>query len=165
MSFKRKINLKPDREYIILRFVAWNATHDEGQSGLSDQIKNQLVHKLSDHYKIFISSEYPLQQELEKFKNSFTPDQVHDALFHAKLLISEGTTMAMEAAVLGTPSVYINSLKYSNVADMEGYGLINNFYNEDRLVEKILSLASDDSLKNRLQEKRHKMLKNKVMLF
>jgi len=164
-SFKEKIGLKPDEEYIIMRFVAWNATHDIGQKGLSDLAKIEIAKKLSQRYKILISSEYPLPYELEKYKISFKPHQIHDALYQASLFIGEGTTMAMEAAILGTPSIYINSLQYSNVKDMASYDLLFNFSQvNNAVVEKILSIALEKDLKNKTQAKRQRMLGDKIDL-
>jgi predicted glycosyltransferase len=38
---------------------------------------------------------------------------MHDVLYHASLYIGEGGTMATEAALLGTPSIFLSSLAHS----------------------------------------------------
>jgi hypothetical protein len=161
-SFKLNAGLGQDIEYIVLRFVAWNATHDKGQRGLSYFNKLKIVEELSKGYRVIISSEGALPTELEKYRVTFAPHEVHDALYNASLFVGEGTTMAMESAILGTPSVYINTLQYSNILDMEKYGLLFNYSLESNLVEKIVALASVNNLKASLQEKRKKMLADKI---
>jgi predicted glycosyltransferase len=161
-DFKEKLNLKPGEKYAILRFVAWKATHDKGQKGLSMNSKLRIIDELEKQYKVFISSEAPLPQEFEKYRTSFLPHEIHDALFHADLFIGEGTTMAMEAAILGTPSIYINSLQYSNVEDMAKYGLLFNFKNDDLVLEKIKEITSNKEFRKELQTHRQQMLSEKI---
>ena len=36
---------------------------------------------------------------------------MHNALKYASLFVGEGATMASECAILGTPAIYVNSLK------------------------------------------------------
>jgi len=161
--FKEEIGLKPDEKYIIIRFVAWNATHDKGQKGIGQKNKNILVKKLAETYRVFISSEQPLPKELHEYMPTFPPHLMHDALFHSDLYIGEGTTMAMEAALLGTPAIYINSLKYSNISDLAEYGLIYDVNPSDN-IDHILMLASDRELKEKIQQKHQEMLRTKIDL-
>lgn len=163
-TFKEKLGLSPDDRFVVLRFVAWNATHDRGQSGLKYTDKIKLVEKLSENHKVFISSENDLPAELEKYRAAFAPHEVHDALYHAEMFIGEGTTMAMETAILGTPSVYVNTLQYGNVTDMEKYGLLFNYGQTDHVIDKIIDLANQKNLKESMQEKRKEMLANKINL-
>lgn len=163
-AFREKLALKPDERYVILRFVAWNATHDKGHSGIKYTDKLELVGRLSKNYKVFISSENQLPPEFEKYQVSFAPHEVHDALYNAEMFIGEGTTMAMEAAVLGTPSVYVNTLQYSNVMDMEKYCLLYNYGLTDHVVDRIVDLANQENLKESFRQKAMEMLKAKINL-
>lgn len=163
-AFRKEIGLDLKDEFVILRFVAWNATHDSGQYGISERNKIQLIEKLSEQYKVMISTEYSLPSKLEKYRITFEPHKIHDALYHARMFIGEGTTMAMEAAILGTPSVYINTLQYSNVEDMERYGLLYNLKNSKDSVKKILDLIMEKDLKINSSNKKHVMLSNKIEL-
>lgn len=163
-NFKTKIGLKKDDDFVLLRFVAWNATHDQGQKGLDYSEKIQIVKKLSKKYKVLISSEKTLPDQLKKYRVVFKSYQMHDALYHASLYIGEGTTMAMEAAVLGTPSIYINTLQYNNVLDMEKYGLLFNFGLKKDVVKQIEKLANKKNLKRTLLNNRQKMLNSKIDL-
>jgi uncharacterized protein len=157
-----KLNLKTKEKYAVLRFVAWKATHDKGQKGLSLESKFQIIEELERHHKVFITSEAALPKELEKYKATFLPHEIHDVLYGADLLISEGTTMAMEAALLGTPSIYVNSLQYSNVKDMAEYGLCFNFSSNELVLEKVKEITSKSEFKKELQGNRQRMLIEKI---
>lgn len=163
-DFKRKINVSDNDKYVILRFVSWNASHDSRQSGLKKDTKIKLVKILSKKYKVFISSEDTLPKEYNKFKVKFLPEVMHDALYFADLFIGEGTTMAMEAAILGTKSFYVNSLQYSNVADMENYGLLKSFTNDDNLIDDVIKFIQNPGDDNTLKNRRDKMLEDKIDL-
>jgi len=43
--------------YALLRFVAWNAHHDIGESGFTIDDKKKLIRTIEDKYKVYISSE------------------------------------------------------------------------------------------------------------
>ena len=111
-----------------------------------------------------ISAESALPAEYQDFAIGFHPKDIHDALYHAELFIGEGTTMAMEAAILGTPSVYVNSLQYENVRDMEKYGLLFRFDNDVNLMDKIKKIISRPDLKKDLLASREKMISEKINL-
>ena len=53
---------------------------------------------------------------------------MHDLLYYATMYIGEGATMASEAAILGTPSIYINTLRLSYTDEEEAkYDLLYNY--------------------------------------
>jgi predicted glycosyltransferase len=163
-DFLSQISLKEWEPFVIIRFVAWQATHDSGQMGLKLETKLKIIHELEKRYKVLISSESDLPDNLKEYKLKFSPEDMHLALKHADLFIGEGTTMAMEAAILGTPAFYINSLQYANVKDMEHYGLLYRFENDNNLIQKIQEIISVPDLKKSIQSKKEKMLSEKIDL-
>lgn len=110
------LKINSDEKYVLLRFVSWNASHDINQKGFSLIEKIELVKELVKHYKVFISSEGSLPCDLEKYKINISADKIHDVLAYSELYIGESTTMATEAATLGTTSICMNtSIKYLGV--------------------------------------------------
>ena len=103
------LGVKKGEKYAIVRFVAWEASHDIGQKGISYENKIKLVNTLSKHLMVFISSESELPEELKKYQINIPPEQMHNALAFAQLFVGESGTMASESAVLGTPNILINS--------------------------------------------------------
>ncbi len=59
-------------------------------------------------------------------------DRMHDLLAYADLFIGESGTMSLEAAVLGTPAVYIHTARPGIIDRLDRYGLLYTFHDEDR---------------------------------
>jgi len=73
--------------------------------------------------------------------------------------------MATEAAVLGTTSVFINTLSGGRWQELENkYSLLFRFENYLDVKLKIEELLSDPGLKEKWQYLRDKMLKNNIYL-
>jgi len=156
---------KVDR-YVILRFVSWNAHHDIGQSGLSLEDKKKLIKIIEKEGIIpLITSEGPLPKDFEKYRIRILPHRMHAALYYAAMYIGEGGTMASEAAVLGTPSIFISSLadKLGNFIELEKqYKLMWSFRNPEDAISKAKELIQMDDLKEVWKRRKAKMLKDKI---
>jgi len=118
--------------FTILRFISWGAEHDKGYKGLSDEDKRKTVDKISKYSRVFISSESPLPPDLENFKMNIEPDMMHDAISYSSLFFGESGTMAVEAALLGVPSVRVSPLaKYlGNFIELRNNYSLVYFYDE-----------------------------------
>ena len=152
-SIREKLGLEADEKYVILRFVGWHAFHDVGLTGLDLAKKLQLVKQLSRARRVFISSETALPESLLPFLLKIPVERMHDALACADAYIGEGGTMASEAACLGTPAVYLNSLRLGYVDEEERYGLLQQYAGFDKNVLKniLLTGKSAEHEKNRTQ--------------
>ncbi|MFZ1519718.1 MAG: DUF354 domain-containing protein [Ignavibacteriaceae bacterium] len=162
ISIYEHLKIKRDQKYALLRFVSWNATHDIGHKGLTIFEKTELINYLNSKMKVFISSESELPAELKKYKVSISPELIHSVLYYSELFVGEGTTMAMEAAVLGTPAFYVNPLQYSNCVDMEKYNLLFSFTSSSGLIDTINSVLKIPDLKAEWQKRRNIMLADKI---
>lgn len=123
-----EIGVRRGEKYVILRFIAWGASHDMGQRGLKLAQKVALVQQLSPCARVFISSEGPLPTELEAYRLRLAPAKFHSFLAFASLYIGEGETTANECAVLGVPNILINSLVSPDTClgvhlELQRYGL------------------------------------------
>jgi predicted glycosyltransferase len=141
------LSLKRGENYFVLRFVAWNATHDKGQNGLSEDVKKKLVFELEKHGKVFISAEGPLDETLEKYRVKISPEKLHDVLSKAEMVVSEGATIASEAGIFGVNTIYVNTLEACNNYDQEKYGCVFNFRSEEGVFEKAKELLQTKSSK------------------
>ena len=147
------LNLEPGEPFAILRFVSWNATHDVGHKGMTAEDKISLVRKLSKTMKVFITSERSPVEELQPYCMRIPPDKFHHALHYASIVISEGTTTATEAAILGTPCVFVSTFEDPMCRELEQYGLVFNTSDSaevDRLVDKVLA-EPRETYRNRSQ--------------
>jgi predicted glycosyltransferase len=156
------LKLNEGEPYVIVRFVSWDASHDVGQGGLTLEYKRRLIETLSKQIKIFISSEGELPENLKPYQIKIPPDRMHDALAFATLFIGEGATMASESAILGTPSIYINTLNPLTIREQEEYGLLFNYRNAEGVLEKALELLNRTDLKEEFQLKRERLLSDKI---
>lgn len=156
------LNLNESDNYAIIRFISWNASHDLGQTGMNYNTKIELIKLLSERMKVFISSENPLPEELIKFQISIPPERIHDALAFAAIFVGEGATMASEAAMMGTPSIYVNSLNAGTLIDQEKYGLLYGFRTSDGVINKIKEILDLSNLKEEFQFRRKQMLSEKI---
>jgi hypothetical protein len=158
-----KISLPKSQNLFIIRFVAWVAAHDRGQRGLSSEDKKNIINFLEKRGKVIITSEAQLPEEYKKYQISLSPIELHSLLYYATLYIGEGGTIASEAAVLGTPAIFINSLKLGYLEEQEKkYGLLFSFTNGSEALEKIKELLAIADLKSVWQQKRQIMLKEKI---
>lgn len=157
-EIKKLLHLKSNEEYVVLRFVSWNAHHDVGHTGISKKLKNDLIKILKNQYRIFISSEEKLEDEYLKYQINIPPEKMHDVLSSATLFIGESATMASESAQLGTHSIFINSLPLMcNIKVGEDAGLIKWFRSSDGVTEYLKKIIIIKNLKKVSIEKSNKM--------
>jgi uncharacterized protein len=88
-------------------------------------------------------------------------------LAYATLLYGESATMASECAVLGTPAIYLdNDGRGYTDEEEEKYGLVFNFTesmeDQDLSIRKGVELLKTPDIKGMWQEKRGKMLSEKI---
>jgi uncharacterized protein len=163
-SIYHSLGIGAGEKYFLLRFVSWGATHDVGQSGLLDQTKREIISMLSNHGKVFISSESKLPDDLKKYQIKIAPQDMHSALAFADIYIGEGATMASECTMLGTPSIYINTLAPFYIKELHDAGLLFHFRNSEGVVEKVSELLLIQDLKKGWIEKSQKVLSNRIDL-
>jgi len=101
------LGIKEGEDYVLMRFVSWDASHDKGQKGVSLENKILAVKTISKYCKVLISSEKKLPEELQQYQIKVPYEKMHDVLFFAKLFFGESGTMASEACVLGTPAINV----------------------------------------------------------
>ncbi len=162
-----ELNLSKDDKFIIVRFISWQATHDIGYKGMNLESKIRLVKEMEKYGKVFITSESKLEKDFEKYRITISPEKLHDLLYYATLYIGEGGTTSTEAAILGTPSILIDSqAKFCGVHNelMNTYGL-QLYYDSDKkedAFKKAIEILENKNSKKDWQIKREKMLKDKI---
>lgn len=159
------LGISKDEKYVILRFGAFDASHDIGVRGFSLDDKRRLVKELEKCARVFISSETKLPEDLEKYAMKIPPDKMHDALYYASLLVGDTGTMTTEAGILGTPAIinHPKSLEMSNFIELEKkYGLIFNIRDSEMAIKKAVDLIQQPYLKQEWQKKRERLLKDKI---
>lgn len=155
--------IERSKPYVIVRFVSWNASHDVGMHGLSDGEKVEFVRKLSSIVKVYISSESDLPKALMGYRLNAAYEVIHHILYYATIVISEGASMASEAAVLGTHSFYLNEIESGTTKEQEEkYQLLTVSHNVktryEEALHKVQKMLQDPELWKKGKEKREQML-------
>ena len=159
------LNLRKNERFIILRFISWDAIHDKGQKGMSYNDKIEAVEKLSAYAKVFISSEKKLPDNLLKYKLNISPEKMHSLISCASLFFGESGTMAVEAALLGTPSVRVSTLASSlgNFKELKNkYKLIHYYSCGKKGLEKSIELIKDNKSKNKWIKRKDVFINDKL---
>lgn len=162
-NIKQELGLSQSDKYVMFRYVAWGASHDIGQSGIPEKTKLNLVNLfLREGFKVFISSEGKLAAEFDPYRITISPAKIHDILFEAEFFIGESGTMATEAAIMGTPSVYVNSLDAGVFQDEAKSGLLYSFRDSTNLISEVEKLLKIQNLKSIHKEVKDKLLDDKI---
>jgi predicted glycosyltransferase len=160
-----ELGVSAGEPFIVLRFVAWKASHDLGQQGFSLPLKHQVVKTMSSYGKAFITSETELPAEFEPFRITVPPHRIHDVLAFARLYLGEGATMATEAGLLGTPSVYVSSLvgTMGNFEELQSqYQLVFSYQHAEDALLYATSLLQHEESKKEWLVRRERLLSDKI---
>ncbi|NBB81051.1 MAG: DUF354 domain-containing protein [Verrucomicrobia bacterium] len=118
-----KYGLNQGKPYLILRMSAWNTFHDRDRQGISDSVYD-FVDQVNKHYDILLSAEEgKVRPGLEAYALTFAPEDFHSLIAGARFVVTEGASTASEAACLGVPSIFINS-----VGDLGNFKLLSNHF-------------------------------------
>ena len=159
--------ISPGEKFALVRFVSWNAFHDVGKKGFDAPSRINLIKELSEYSTVFISSEAPLPDELERYRLPIPPENIHDLLQYSTLLVSDSQTMTTEAAVLGTAAVRSNSFvgknDMGNFIELEkNYNLIFNCESEETALNVAVRILNMPDAKGKWAKKREKLLNDKI---
>ncbi|MCR4417182.1 MAG: hypothetical protein NUV92_05500 [Ignavibacteria bacterium] len=155
------------KNYFFIRCVSATSTHDVGNKGLSDELLIKIINYLNDKGKVIINTQRTLPQELKKYVYPIEKMNIAHYLSFAKIFISDSTTMCVEAAVLGTPSIEIDDWfedfeQYKLLS--EKYKLLKGFYpqEENKIFNFIDELLNNQNLENDFQIRRKAFLNDHI---
>lgn len=153
--------------YFIVRFSSLNAHHDNNVGGLTNEIANNIIKLLSSYGQVYITSERELEPQFEKYRITVNPLDMHHILAYTELFVGDSQSMAVEAAMLGVPSVRFSDFagKISVLEELEHtyqltYGIKTN--TPQKLYDKINELLTTSHLREVFQQRRTKMLQDKI---
>ncbi len=146
--------------YVVIRLVQWKALHDINESGINeDDLQKMMDFFNKQNVQVLISSERELAPAFDQYLIKANYSKIHDLLAFSRGYIGESPTMAMEAAILQKPSIFISSRinKLGYTKEMaEKYRLIfnyQNFHQANSFIEKeFLSQELENALKVRLNK-------------
>ena len=162
-----KLNIEKSNPFYIIRLSGLGAHHDYGIKGVSGELLKKVIKILERKGRVYISSENDIKPEFEKYRLRIPSSDIHHYLYYADMLICDSQSMAVEAAMLGTPGIRISSFsgKISVLEELEHtYGLTFGFQpnQEDDIINKIKSLLIQENLEKYFQIQKETMLAEKI---
>ena len=158
-----------NQPYFILRFAQLKAYHDIAShaQGINTEIAQHLIDILLPYGNVYITSERELEPQFEQYRLQINPLDIHHVLAFAQLYIGDSQSMAVEAAMLGTPSLRFNDFagKIGVLEELEHkYELTCAIpsSNPQGLYDKVKECLASSDLKEVFQERRQRMLSEKI---
>ena len=153
------VGIDPGRPIFVLRRSAYSASHDGGRSGIGESLASELVRTMSSVGHVIISSEDPTEGPLATsavLRRS--PELLREILAASSLVVTDGASVAEEAAVLGTMAVFVSDFAgerdYLDRLERD-YGSIRSFRPSQRTeVQDFVggAVARPAEVKSRAQE-------------
>jgi len=148
----RAAGVDPTEPYVVLRHGGWGALHDVGDSGLDGGDGAGIVAMVeafeNEGVRVLLTSEDDHPPAVADRALDVEPTRMHDLLAYADVFVGESGTMSLEAAVLGTPAVYVHTARPGIVAELAESGLLFPYHGDDRhrrAMERALSLLRGDA--------------------
>ena len=154
--------------YVLVRMAKLEAHHDAGIGGLSLTQLNELIALCEQRgYRVHITSEIVLPEAMQPYQLHIRHTDIHHVLAYASLLVSDSQSMSVEAAMLGVPSVRYSDFsgRISVLEELEQrYALTFGIKTTEpeKLKAKIDALLAMPNLKDEWQQRREKMLADKI---
>jgi predicted glycosyltransferase len=162
VEYLKEAGLSENEKFFIVRFVAWEATHDIGKKGFSADGKIKLINELAKYGRVIITSERNVPENLKKYCLAVHPAKIHHIMAFSSLYIGEGATMASEAVILGVPSIYVNPLMMGYISEQQRFGLYF-LPDETDAIEKAVEIAvNPEVFKKDMIEKQKNLFSEKI---
>lgn len=150
-------------EYVVVRTSAWNTLHDVGESGFGKTFDPMMRELLARHSVYVVPEGGKIAPEWERYKLSVPPEEYHDVLAFARLVVTEGASTASEAACLGVPSVYVNTTRRGYLEDQERrYRLVFNFTDPELAVRQVSALLQQPPAPEQLAEAQRRLVDDHI---
>jgi predicted glycosyltransferase len=161
------LRIGKQEDYVLLRLNAFDAVHDLGKRGFTVEDEIALIREIEKYARVFISSEAKISKVFKDRIINIPKSRIHDALFYAKLLVTDTQTMATEAALLGTPAIrcnkFVGEKDMGNFIELEKkFGLLYNIGNPKEAIKKAVELVQKDNIKREWQRRRRLLLEKKI---
>ncbi|GAB3961721.1 DUF354 domain-containing protein [Spirosoma harenae] len=156
------------KKYALIRLSRLAAHHDIGIQGINENLLNEIIQRVRENgYDVWISAEGKLTEKYRCYCLNIDPTDMHHILASASLLVSDSQSMSVEASMLGVPSLRYSSFvgKISVLNELENrYGLTFGIQlgEKEKLLLKIDELLTNKELYATFQQKRRKMLDEKI---
>ena len=176
-SVLRDLGVGEGDKFTIIRLISWEAFHDTQSKGISTDLLERSIRSFEEYGRVFITSERKLDENLEKYKMDLAPEKLHSALYYASLYFGEGGSTATEAALLGTPSIHVETVtnrsgevmdviqaQHIGIRDelMNKYKIAYTFADQNQALNKAVEILQDNYAKENMKNKIKKLMNEKI---
>lgn len=161
----RLLGVGKGEKFAVLRFNAFDSSHDVGATGFTERERRRLVDELGRYGRVFVSSEIPLSPDLNLYALRIPKERIHHVLNFAHLLVADATTMVTEAAMLGTPAILYHpkAKRIGNFIELEReYDLVHAYEKPSGVIDDAVELFRSDGLRMEWKVKQEKLLAEKI---
>jgi len=161
-SIRAEVGVGPDEPFAVVRIVSWEASHDVGDTGFSDA--SAFVRRLAGKIRVVVTGERGVPDDLRPYALNMPPHRIHHLLAEADLYVGEGATMGAEAAILGTPAVFVHTARLGYMLELEDrWSLLWNTSSQAEAERYSDEVRADlDSTRAAWAERRAEMLKHRI---
>lgn len=164
-AIREELGVGPDERLFLVRLAAFDAYHDVGGKGLSRALLKSVLDRLAPLGRTFIVAEQTLTGDLAQYRLPVAASRLHHVIAACDLVLGDGLTVCVEAALLGVPAIavgsYIGKHAYSNVIEKR-FGLMYGFKPEREadLLGCLDGLLHRPDVKQEWRQKRATMLRD-----
>lgn len=129
-AIRAELGLAREERLFLIRLAAFDAYHDVGGRGMSSELLGKVLARLRPHGRTFIVSEAPLEGALQRYRLPVAVSRLHHVIAAADLVLGDGLTVCVEAALLGAPALAVGSYvgKHRYAEEIEHrFGLMYGF--------------------------------------
>jgi hypothetical protein len=142
-----------DERFGIVRLTAMDSAHDRNQQGVPRRLARELIGRLPEEWAHL---GFPI-----------APRYMLDAMAAASIVVGDSGSMIAEAAMLGTPAVFLGSFahKRTYLVDLETtWGLTRVFLpdEDEEMLATVAEIVDDPETPAKWQERRARMLAHAV---
>ncbi len=155
----RAAGIEPEEPYVVLRLSGWKALHDLGRKRFQDNELLELIEAMEGHARVIVSHEGEAPPALKRWQVSLPVRDALNLLAFARLYVGEGGSMAAEATCLGTPAIWISSIRsgYLNILTQR-YGLVEQLTELDAVRRSAVRHLEDADLKHETEKSHRRLL-------
>lgn len=161
----------PEGPLFVVRFGAHDAAHDRHIEGIAPMARAELLTLLSARGTVVLAREgAPTVLLGPGAERTFPPESFHDLLAQADLCVGDSQSVAIEAALLGVPTIRLSGFTgrhFTLQVLEEQYGLVRNFRpgEESELLAAVPAALDDlSAIRGRAEEARERLLADTVDL-
>lgn len=154
--------------YVLIRIVSLTAHHDKGINGLSESVLSELIKIFElNGYEVFISSERHLSSTFNDYILKLPVSLIHHFMAFSSMIVCDSQSMAVEAAMLGVPSIRFNDFmgKISVLEELEHRFMLTfgiSSTHPERLYEMVNEILLLENRKELFQQRKEEMLAEKI---